>query len=155
MVEVDRLIACSLASFRPPPMASTKNHSAPGAGAHGGLVSVLGSNLEAIAIFRMTFGALLLVELVSRYQYLLPFYSDAGTLPLHLLRPKIDTLYSAVCVHCYDGSMAYLTVLLAVQVGLAMMFTVGYRTRLASIGSWFLYLSLSLRNTWLNFILDR
>ncbi|EJK52411.1 hypothetical protein THAOC_28312, partial [Thalassiosira oceanica] len=44
-------------------MASAKSHSAPGAGARGGLVSVLGSNLEAIAIFRMTFGALLLVEL--------------------------------------------------------------------------------------------
>ena len=137
-------------------MTPTTNQSAPDAGgAHGGLASVLGSNLEAIAIFRMTFGALLLVELVSRYQYILPFYSDEGTLPLRLLYPKIDTLYSAACVHCYDGSMMYLTGLLTVQVGLAMMFIVGYKTRLASIGSWFLYLSLSLRNTWLNFILDR
>ena len=81
--------------------------------------------------------------------------SNARTLPLRLLRPKIDPLYRLVCVHCYSGSMAYLRVLLSVQVALAAMLIVGYRTRLASAGSWFLYLSLALRNTWLNFILDR
>ena len=32
---------------------------------------------------------------------------------------------------------------------------VGYKTNITSVLSWYLYLSLTLRNTWLNFILDR
>ena len=114
-----------------------------------------GSNLEAVALYRMCLGAWLFVELASRFQYLHAFYSDEGTLPLRLLRPKTDLLYKTVCVHCYSGSLAYLCALLTVQVVLAAMLIVGHRTRIAAAGSWFLYLSLTLRNTWLNFILDR
>lgn len=51
--------------------------------------------------------------------------------------------------------MIYMRTLLSFQVILATMILVGYKTRMASIGSWFLYFSLTLRNTWLNFILDR
>mmetsp|Transcript_13061 Transcript_13061/g.24948 ORF Transcript_13061/g.24948 Transcript_13061/m.24948 type:complete len:459 (+) Transcript_13061:101-1477(+) len=51
--------------------------------------------------------------------------------------------------------MPYLQMLLSIQVLLAAMLIVGYKTKVASIGSWILYLSLTLRNTWLNFILDR
>jgi hypothetical protein len=41
------------------------------------------------------------------------------------------------------------------QVMVAFCLMVGYKTKLVSVISWFLYLSLTLRNTWLNFILDR
>jgi hypothetical protein len=78
-----------------------------------------------------------------------------STLPLRLLLPKTDALYKIICMHCYSASMLYLQAILSIQVVLAIMLIFGYRTRLASIGSWVLYLSLTLRNTWLNFILDR
>ena len=78
-----------------------------------------------------------------------------STLPLRLLMPKTDPLYQIMCIHCYHGSMPYLQFLLSIQVILAGMLIVGYKTKVASIGSWILYLSLTLRNTWLNFILDR
>ena len=77
------------------------------------------------------------------------------TLPLNLLLPKVDSLYKALCIHCYSGSMIYLQLLLSIQVILAVMLVIGYKTKFASIASWVLYLSLTLRNTWLNFILDR
>ena len=148
----------------------------------------MGSNAEAVAIYRIALGVMLLVELTTRFQYLHPFYSDEGwesvlcstsfdvwalvlitflsmsrlcpssttrTLPLRLLMPKTDSIYKMVCIHCYSGSMIYMRTLLSFQVILATMFLVGYKTRMASIGSWFLYFSLTLRNTWLNFILDR
>lgn len=35
------------------------------------------------------------------------------------------------------------------------MFTLGYKTRIMAVLSWYLYTSLILRNTWLYFILDR
>mmetsp|Transcript_5295 Transcript_5295/g.7723 ORF Transcript_5295/g.7723 Transcript_5295/m.7723 type:complete len:513 (-) Transcript_5295:73-1611(-) len=121
----------------------------------GGWAAILGSNYEAIALYRISLGIMLLIELVSRFQYLHPFYSDSGTLPLNILLPKSDSLYKAVCIHCYSGSMIYLQLLLSLQVVLAVMLVVGHKTKLASIASWVLYLSLTLRNTWLNFILDR
>lgn len=51
--------------------------------------------------------------------------------------------------------MLYLQALLSLQVALAAMLIAGYKSRAAAVGSWVLYLSLTLRNTWLNFILDR
>lgn len=39
---------------------------------------MMGSNLEAVALFRISLGSMLLIELVSRFQYLHPFYSDEG-----------------------------------------------------------------------------
>ena len=44
----------------------------------GGWAAVLGSNYEAIALYRISLGIMLLIELVSRFQYLHPFYSDEG-----------------------------------------------------------------------------
>ena len=145
-----------------------------------GWTAMFGSNYEAVALYRISLGIMLLIELVSRFQYLHPFYSDEGwvrfwivsffdvlpvistcplycnrTLPLKLLLPKTDSLYKAVCIHCYSGSMIYVQCLLSLQVVLAIMLIVGFKAKLASVASWILYLSLTLRNTWLNFILDR
>ncbi len=100
-------------------------------------------------------GLLLLLELLLRFRFLHPFYADEGTLPTRLLLTKIDSLYRAICIHAYSGSMIYQQVLLSIQSILALFLLVGYKTHMASVLSWFLYLSLTLRNTWLNFILDR
>lgn len=117
--------------------------------------AALGSNLESVAIYRITLGGMLCIELLTRYHYLHVFYSDEGTLPLRLLLPKVDGLYKLVCIHSYSGAMLYQQALLTIQVMLSVMLILGINTPLASRGSWVLYLSLTLRNTWLNFILDR
>jgi hypothetical protein len=44
---------------------------------------------------------------------------------------------------------------LGIQVVAAVCFTIGFKTKLMSVLSWYLYTSLILRNTWLYFILDR
>lgn len=74
---------------------------------------------------------------------------------MYLLRPKTDKIYQSICVHCLSGSMLFQRCLLLIQVLLAFSFTVGYRAQMSAFLSWFLYLSLTLRNTWLSFILDR
>ena len=84
-----------------------------------------------------------------------PLMSHCRTLPNHVLLPQIDSFYRVVCVHAYSGSLLYQQLLLTVQCLLALSFTIGYETRISSVLSWFLYMSLTLRNTWLNFILDR
>lgn len=77
------------------------------------------------------------------------------TLPLRLLLPKIDWLYKAVSIHVHLPDLWQIQLVLAIQVLVAVLFTVGYKTRMMTVISWYLYLSLTLRNTWLNFILDR
>jgi len=44
----------------------------------GGWKYAFGSNDESVALYRMCLGLVLCVELVSRFQYLHPFYSDEG-----------------------------------------------------------------------------
>jgi hypothetical protein len=76
-------------------------------------------------------------------------------MPLRLLLPRIDDLYRAVCIHCHFGQLWQQQVLLGIQTVAAILFTIGYQTRIMAILSWYLYTSLILRNTWLYFILDR
>jgi hypothetical protein len=120
-----------------------------------GWKAVLGCSYESLALFRILLGSLLLLELVLRFRFLHPFYSDEGTLPLSLLLEKVDSLYKIVCIHCHYGSLFEQQVLLSVQVLVAFLFTIGFRTQWTSIISWYLYLSLTLRNTWMSYILDR
>lgn len=121
----------------------------------GGWRAVLGSTEEALSLYRITLGALLLTELVLRFRYLHPFYSDEGTLPLKFLRPKVDYIYQVACVHCWSDEMWYQQMLLSIQVVFATCLMIGYHARTMAILSWLLYLSSTLRNTWLSFILDR
>ena len=67
----------------------------------------------------------------------------------------MDNLYKTVCIHCWSGELWYQKVLLSIQVIFAILFTVGYYSQVMATMSWILYFSLTLRNTWLNFILDR
>jgi len=120
-----------------------------------GLGAALGAPPTSLALYRITLGTLLFAELFLRFNYLHPFYSDEGTLPMRLLGAEIDPIYRAVCLHCYSGSMLYEQVLLGMQCAAALCLAAGFCTRFMAIVSWFLYLSLTLRNTWLAFILDR
>lgn len=117
--------------------------------------AVLGATSEALALFRIILGFLLVCELVLRFRYLHVFYTDEGTMPLNLLLPRIDDLYKAVCLHCHFGYLWQQQILLAIQVFAAILLTMGYKTRIMSMISWYMYTSLILRCTWLYFILDR
>ena len=76
-------------------------------------------------------------------------------MPLRLLLPKIDDLYKTLCLHCHFGKLWEQQVLLGLQTLVAILFTIGYKTRVMAVVSWYMYTSLILRNTWLYFILDR
>lgn len=120
-----------------------------------GLKATFGCTPQALALYRIIVGALLLSELLLRFRFLHPFYADEGTLPLQILMPKVDNMYKLVCVHCLSGDLGFQQRLLHLQCLFAFGLMIGFQTRLMAISSWFLYFSLTLRNTWLNFILDR
>ena len=116
---------------------------------------LFGCTPDALRFFRISLGSLLLLELVLRYRFLEPFYSDEGTLPTRLVLDRVDDIYKVVCLHCHFGELLHQQILLSLQIGFAFLFTLGYWTRITSCVSWYLYFSLTLRNTWMNYILDR
>jgi hypothetical protein len=100
--------------------------------------AMFGCTPEALAIYRICLGTLLVCELVLRFRFLHVFYSDEGTMPLRLLLPWIDDLYKAVCLHCHFGELWQQQVLLSFQVVAAALFTFGYKTRVMAFISWYM-----------------
>ena len=98
---------------------------------------------------------LILVLLFEFHHFLIAFLSSFRTMPLRLLLPKIDDLYKSICFHCHFGTLWEQQLLLGLQTIVAVLFTIGYQTRVMAVLSWYMYTSLILRNTWLYFILDR
>jgi len=56
----------------------TNNKTKSSAHSVGGLRAAFGCTQEGLALFRISLGVLLVFELVTRFQYLHPFYSDEG-----------------------------------------------------------------------------
>lgn len=98
---------------------------------------------RALATFRIALGALLVADLALRSRSLDAFYTDAGVLPRAALFATDGSVYS---VHAISGAAWVQALLFAVAGVVALALLVGYRTRLATIGSWLLLCSLQLRN---------
>ena len=102
-------------------------------------------DLRSLALLRVGLAILLLVDLINRGLYLGAHYTDWGVLPRQAL---METLWDRawLSVHLFSGTF-WPTLILFVVTGLAALFLlVGWRTRLATIVSWFLVISLHGRN---------
>ena len=123
---------------------------------------MFGCTYPAMALFRIGLNLLVTMELLSRFTYLPSFYSNGdtdGTLPISLLLNKVDPLYQFILCfpysYCY-GDLFQQQVLLGVQVAISIAITLGfYGSNTLCFISWYLYFTLTLRNTWLSYILDR
>lgn len=122
------------------PTAATK----PAAGRLAGRLFAI--DTRALAAFRICLGLVLLVDTLHRCGDLVAFYSDTGVLPradLHALFLLSDWHWS---LHLLAGSARGQAVFFGVAAIAAIAFTVGYRTRLATVVSWVLLASLHARN---------
>ncbi|WP_209544965.1 HTTM domain-containing protein [Halorubrum trapanicum] len=100
-------------------------------------------DLRALAAFRIGLGALLIADLLRRSRSLTAFYTDAGVLPRRALFADYSEVYS---LHALSGEPWAVASLFAVAGVVALALFVGYRTRLATVVSWLLLLSLQARN---------
>lgn len=100
-------------------------------------------DLRALAAFRIGLGTLLIADLLRRSRSLTAFYTDAGVLPRRALFANYSGTYS---LHALSGEPWAVASLFAVAGAVALALAVGYRTRLATVGSWLLLLSLQARN---------
>ncbi|ELZ45695.1 HTTM domain-containing protein [Halorubrum californiense DSM 19288] len=100
-------------------------------------------DLRALAAFRIGLGTLLIADLLRRSRSLTAFYTDAGVLPRRALFADYSGVYS---LHALSGEPWAVASLFAVAGAVALALAVGYRTRLATVVSWLLLLSLQVRN---------
>lgn len=99
-------------------------------------------DLRSLALVRIGAGALLFLDIISRLPDVRVFYGDGGVFPSALLH----TLWTgewAWSLHLIAGGPSYLVYALFILQGIAALsLLVGYRTRLATILSWLLLVSL-------------
>ena len=96
---------------------------------------------RALGVFRILLGSLLVLDLLLRARDLRAHYSDSGVFP----RPAAIQQYDPLSLHLVAGDVPELAVLFALQALVAVVFLVGYRTRLATLATWVLWLSLHAR----------
>ncbi|WP_222918444.1 HTTM domain-containing protein [Natrinema sp. SYSU A 869] len=111
--------------------------------------SRLGIDPRALGAFRIGLGLVILFDLLAlRGPGLVTFYTDAGILPRSALEELSPTL-ARWSLHALSGSVWVQALLFAITGAFAACLLVGYRHRLAAIGSALLLTSLYARNPYL------
>lgn len=106
-------------------------------------------DLRSLALFRIALGLVLIIDVGTRLGHLSEFYTDQGVLP-RLLFSRSEFAHQWLCFHLGVGHWVGIFLLLMLQAGLGLGLFLGWRTRLMTVGSWFLFNSLLVRNPMVN-----
>lgn len=105
---------------------------------------LFGIDLRSLAVFRVGLGAVLLWELLDRMKGLEEHYTRYGVVPGSVLESlAAHPVYS---LHLLNDTVAFQATLFAIALLAAFMLLIGWRTRLATVVSFILILSLHSRN---------
>ncbi|MFA5940536.1 MAG: HTTM domain-containing protein [Sinimarinibacterium sp.] len=108
------------------------------------LAEIVGIDLRTLALFRAALGTVLFCNLLLAFGDLSAFWTDTGVMPRSWLLQFEPA--QRISVYLAGGQSWFVGTLLAMQAILALMFALGWRTRLASILSFVLWASLLNRN---------
>lgn len=100
---------------------------------------------RALAALRIALGLLLFADLALRSRALVAHYTDHGVLPRAALRATYGSL-ADISLHALSGGLWLQVVLFVLAALAALALAAGYRTRLATVVSWLLLVSLHARN---------
>jgi hypothetical protein len=103
-------------------------------------------DLRALALLRMGVAAVVLVDLAIRSTDLEAHYSNMGVLPIPVLLDRTWTAYQ-FSLHTISGLWQAQALLFGLAAALAIALLLGYHTRLVTVGSWLMLVSLQNRNT--------
>jgi len=103
-------------------------------------------DLRALALLRMATAAVVLLDLAIRSTDLEALYGNLGVLPVSALMDHAWTPYQ-FSLHAATGLWQGEALLFLVAAGAAVALLLGYHTRLATVASWVLLVSLQNRNT--------
>ncbi len=104
--------------------------------------TIFSLDLRSLALFRVTLGCVILMDLYQRSLTLSQNYTDSGNLPREVLRSYF--VFSPL--HTLTGSTAGEAFLFILQALLAILLIIGYRTRLVTLLSFLFHISLVQRN---------
>ena len=102
-------------------------------------------DLRSLALMRVLFSLIILFDLVNRARYITAHYTDQGILPVSAM----NNFYSDPWIfsfHAINGSWQFQVILFLFAGLFALFLLVGYKTRLTTILSWILLISLQTRN---------
>src|SRR5256885_6685590 len=102
-------------------------------------------DLRSLALFRIALGVMILIDLFMRSLDLNAFYTDWGVLPRGALLDKFANPFR-FSLHLISGVPGFEIALFIIAAGFAIALILGVRTRLVTIVSWFLLVSLQMRN---------
>ncbi len=110
---------------------------------------MFGIDLRTLAVMRIGIAISILVDLWMRARDLEAHYSDRGIFPLSMIDGATFPSFfhmSDLSIHVLNGSAWYQGMLFVVAAGLALLLLVGYHTRVVTVGSWLLLVSMQTRN---------
>lgn len=105
-------------------------------------------DLRSLAITRIAFGILILTDLLIRSRFLTDFYTDEGLLSLYALKNIYEGNYYS-SIHSLSGDYYFQLFLFLVAAFFAFLLIIGFFTRIATVVSWAILVSLNLRNPFL------
>jgi hypothetical protein len=108
----------------------------------------LSFDLRALALMRIALAAVIIVDLSVRMSDLEAFYSDTGAVPLNMLFDHAWNKYY-FSVHVISGLWQVQLILFVFALFCALMLFIGYRTKLFTILSWVMMLSMHNRNVFI------
>ena len=103
-------------------------------------------DLRALAFMRIWIAGIILTDLAIRASDLEAHYSNMGVLPLHVLFQYAWNPYF-LSIHTLSGLWQVQAILFCLAAVFAFLLLIGYHTRLVTIISWLLMVSLQNRNT--------
>lgn len=109
------------------------------------LEDLFGIDLRSLALFRMGLALLIISDLINRGSDLKAHYTDWGLLPRSVLLEKFWKPWN-FSIHLLNGLVELQFVLFLFAGALAIALFIGYRTRLTTVLSWILLISLHSRN---------
>ncbi len=108
-------------------------------------LEVFGIDYRSLAFFRIALASLILFDLFVRSKELVAHYTDFGILPRGVFIEKFANRFW-ISIHMINGSAFFQGALFLIAAVFAVALLIGYKTRLATIVSWFLLISLQSRN---------
>jgi len=109
------------------------------------LRNIFSMDTRSLAFGRMGLGMLLLWDLLIRATQLEIFYTDVGLLPRKAVLDHTIRKWN-LSIHMLSGETAVMAVMFAISAIFAVLLIIGWRTRLVTCISWFLLISLHVRN---------
>jgi hypothetical protein len=106
----------------------------------------LNLDIRALALMRVCISVVVLLDLSVRISDLEAFYANSGAVPLSLVFQHAWNQYS-FSLHAMSGLWQFQLLLFLAAYFFAVMMLIGYRTRLFTLLSWVMMLSLHNRNT--------